>query len=100
MHFNPPPPTAPQLQNTGIWPASPTMICHTSAYRSGEFLNQGCVYDDQGAQLVTAVRRVGRVGVGEGERVPAEKFVTVHGRTGDITDAATGKKTPVTSRSS
>jgi hypothetical protein len=47
-----PPPDAPQLQNTGIWHAKPTMVCDTSAYRAGEFLYQGCVYDDQGAQLV------------------------------------------------
>jgi len=47
-----PPPRAPQLENTGIWKAAPTMVCHTSAYRQGEFVHQGCVYDDQGAQLV------------------------------------------------
>lgn len=46
------PARAPQLENVGIWKAAPTMVCHTSAYRKGEFLNQGCVYDDQGAQLV------------------------------------------------
>ncbi|MFG1816123.1 hypothetical protein ACGFIF_20335 [Kribbella sp. NPDC049174] len=155
--LNAPPPTAPQLENTGIWQAKPTMICHTSAYRAGEFLNQGCVYDDQGAQLVTTnwpehsltfaytyptdpayrgnaadlveVRvkpladatafritfntmtdpeLVGttialgnsllprEAPYGANTRMPAEKFVTVHGRTGDIIDAATGKKAPVT----
>jgi len=47
-----PPPRAPQLENTGIWRAAPTMVCHTSAYRLGEFVHQGCVYDDQGAQQV------------------------------------------------
>jgi len=46
------PPRAPQLENTGIWHAKPTMVCHTSAYRRGEFVHQGCVYDDQGGQLV------------------------------------------------
>ena len=49
-----PAPRAPQLENTGIWEADSTMVCHTSAYSEGEFVHQGCVYDDQGAQaLVT-----------------------------------------------
>lgn len=39
---------APQLQNTGIWRADPIGICMTSAYRAGEYVHQGCVYDDQG----------------------------------------------------
>ncbi|RZT87796.1 glucodextranase-like protein [Pseudonocardia sediminis] len=39
---------APQLQNTGIWEADPIGICMTSAYRSGEYVHQGCNYDDQG----------------------------------------------------
>jgi hypothetical protein len=47
-----PSPRAPQLENTGIWRAAPIMVCHASAYRAGEYLHQGCVYDDQGAQLV------------------------------------------------
>ncbi|TMG96930.1 MAG: hypothetical protein E6H79_21850, partial [Betaproteobacteria bacterium] len=47
-----PSPRAPQLENTGIWRAAPIMVCHASAYRAGEFVHQGCVYDDQGAQLV------------------------------------------------
>lgn len=42
------PPRAPQLENTGIWEADPIGICHTSAYRDGEYVHQGCVYDDQG----------------------------------------------------
>jgi hypothetical protein len=50
--LNAPAPDAPQLQNTGIWQAKPTMICHTGAYRAGEYVHQGCVYDDQGAQLI------------------------------------------------
>jgi len=50
--LNAPPARAPQLENTGIWKAAPTMVCHTSAYRQGEFVHQGCVYDDQGAQLI------------------------------------------------
>ncbi len=50
--LNAPPPRAPQLENTGIWSAAPTMVCHTSAYGLGEYVHQGCVYDDQGAQLV------------------------------------------------
>jgi hypothetical protein len=47
-----PSPRAPQLENTGIWRAAPIMVCHASTYRAGEFVHQGCVYDDQGAQLV------------------------------------------------
>lgn len=39
---------APQLQNTGIWHADPIGVCMTSAYRHGEYVHQGCVYDDQG----------------------------------------------------
>lgn len=145
------PARAPQLENTGIWKAEPTMVCHSSAYRKGEFLNQGCVYDDQGAQLVptnwpehaitpaytypenpdyranaadivevrvkpqpdaTAFRVTFNtmldpelVGTtialgnsadprpaphGANTVMPAKMFVTVHGTTGDIVDAATG----------
>jgi len=47
-----PSPRAPQLENTGVWRAPPIMVCHASAYRAGEYVHQGCVYDDQGAQLV------------------------------------------------
>jgi hypothetical protein len=147
-----PPPDAPQLQNTGVWHAKPTMVCDTSAYRTGEFLYQGCVYDDQGAQLLptnwpehsitfaytyptnpiyranaadlvevrvkpladaTAFRitfntmlDAGLVGTtialgnsatpveaphGANTKMPAQYFVTVHGTTGDIVDAATGQ---------
>jgi predicted esterase len=39
---------APQLQNAGIWRADPIGICMTSAYRDGEYVHQGCVYDDEG----------------------------------------------------
>jgi hypothetical protein len=39
---------APQLQNTGIWRAEPIGICMTSAYRDGEYVHQGCIYDDEG----------------------------------------------------
>jgi hypothetical protein len=42
------PPRAPQLENTGVWAADPIGICMTSAYREGEYVHQGCVYDDQG----------------------------------------------------
>ncbi|MBW0114843.1 hypothetical protein [Pseudonocardia abyssalis] len=42
------PPRAPRLEDTGIWAADPIGICHTSAYRDGEYVHQGCVYDDQG----------------------------------------------------
>jgi len=152
------PAEAPQLENAGIWKAEPTMVCHTSAYRSGEFLNQGCVYDDQGAQLVptnwpehaitpaytypsdaayrgnaadivevrvkplpdaTAFRITynsmvdpALVGTtialggsattahpaphGANTTMPAELFVTVHGESGDIVDAASGTTTSVT----
>src|SRR5436853_3068289 len=43
-----PPARAPQLENTGVWKADPTMVCLTSAYRSGEFLYQDCLWDDHG----------------------------------------------------
>lgn len=39
---------APQLENTGIWRAAPIGVCHSSAYRDGEYVHQGCVYDDEG----------------------------------------------------
>src|SRR5581483_2151122 len=43
-----PPARAPQLENTGVWRAAPTMVCLTSAYRRGEFLYQDCLWDDHG----------------------------------------------------
>ncbi|MBO0875224.1 MAG: hypothetical protein J2P19_17725 [Pseudonocardia sp.] len=39
---------APQLENAGIWRAKPIGVCHSSAYRDGEYVHQGCVYDDEG----------------------------------------------------
>lgn len=41
-------PRAPQFENTGVWRAEPTKVCLTSAYRSGEFLYQDCLWDDNG----------------------------------------------------
>src|SRR5207244_4402618 len=44
---------APQLENApkSPWHASPILISGASAYRKGEFLYQGYVYDDHGAKL-------------------------------------------------
>ncbi|MDQ4117728.1 MAG: hypothetical protein M3235_12300 [Actinomycetota bacterium] len=141
---------APQLQNTGIWRADPVGTCMTSAYRAGEYVHQGCVYDDEGGgnqyrwpndtmlrnytypedpayrrnaadivevrvkpqDDVTAFRVTMNsmtdpsllgltLGLGGSDApreapfgantvMPAEKFVTVHGTEGTITDAATG----------
>lgn len=47
--LNEPEAKAPQLENTGIWKADPTRVCMSSAYREGEFLYQGCLWDDHGA---------------------------------------------------
>src|SRR3954454_14807071 len=44
------PAVAPQLTNTGIWHAQPTLISGTIAYRLGEFVYQDYLYDDNGAQ--------------------------------------------------
>jgi pimeloyl-ACP methyl ester carboxylesterase len=40
---------APQLQNTGVWHAAPILISGASAYRQGEYVYQGFLYDDHGA---------------------------------------------------
>ena len=45
------PAKAPQLENTGIWHASPIGVCMASAYRLGEYVHQGCVYDDNGGGI-------------------------------------------------
>src|ERR1700730_18077874 len=44
---------APQLENApgSVWRAPPILTSGASAYRSGEFLYQGYVYDDHGAKL-------------------------------------------------
>jgi hypothetical protein len=44
-----PAPSAPQLENTGVWKAAPLLVSGASAYRKGEFLYQDFLYDDQGA---------------------------------------------------
>lgn len=43
---------APQLENApgGVWRASPILVSGASAYRNGEFLYQGYLYDDHGAK--------------------------------------------------
>jgi C-terminal binding-module, SLH-like, of glucodextranase len=45
-----PPATAPQLTNAGIWKAPPILVSGTAAYRDGEYLYQGFLYDDHGAR--------------------------------------------------
>ena len=46
------PATAPQLENRkgSIWKAAPILVSGASAYRRGEFLYQGYIYDDHGAK--------------------------------------------------
>jgi len=46
---------APQLENApgSTWHAAPILVSGASAYRKGEFLYQGYVYDDHGAKEVT-----------------------------------------------
>lgn len=41
---------APQLQNARPWKAPPILISGAEAYRKGEFLYQGFLYDDHGAE--------------------------------------------------
>ena len=150
-----PPAHAPQLENTGVWRADPTRVCLTSAYRSGEFLYQDCLWDDNGGgpayrwwfytafktyryptnpayrnnaadivevrlkpladatavrityntmtdpNLVAATVALGgedgpprEVPHGANTRMPAGVFVTAHGSSGDIVDAATGQTRP------
>lgn len=134
-----PAPAAPQLTNSGVWTAAPTLVGGTSAYRGGEFLYQDFLYDDLGANSLymypthpsyagnaadfvelrlrpladaTAVRitynslldpdRVATtialgdsaapaaVPHGANASAPAQLFVTVHGTTATVVDAATG----------
>lgn len=44
-----PPPTAPQLQNTGPWRAEPILVSGAESYRDGEWLYQDFLLDDGGA---------------------------------------------------
>ena len=44
-----PPASAPQLTNAGVWTAPSILESGASAYRDGEFLYQGFLYDDLGA---------------------------------------------------
>jgi hypothetical protein len=153
LHRAPAP--APQLENTGAWKADPTLVCMTSAYRSGEFLYQDCLWDDTGGgpayrwwfytalktyryptdpayrnnaadivevrlkplddatavrityntmtdpNLVAATIALGgdpakpvEVPHGANTKMPAQVFVTAHGRSGDIVDGATGQARP------
>src|SRR4051812_15382550 len=41
---------SPQLANAGVWKAQPILVSGTTAYRSGEFLYQDFLYDDNGAR--------------------------------------------------
>jgi pimeloyl-ACP methyl ester carboxylesterase len=41
---------APQLQNAAPWKAEPILISGAEAYRKGEFLYQGFLFDDHGAE--------------------------------------------------
>src|SRR4051812_19964826 len=42
-------PSAPQLENTGVWKAPPILVSGAEAYRDGEFVYQDFLYDDHGA---------------------------------------------------
>jgi hypothetical protein len=44
------PAIAPQLENAGIWRAPPILVSGAQAYRDGEYLYQGFLYDDHGAK--------------------------------------------------
>ena len=44
------PAVAPELTNSGVWHAPPILVSGTSAYRQGEFLWQGWLFDDHGAE--------------------------------------------------
>jgi predicted esterase len=46
------PPAAPQLANRPPWRAKPILVSGATAYRSGEFLYQDYLYDDNGARQV------------------------------------------------
>jgi pimeloyl-ACP methyl ester carboxylesterase len=50
-----PPAAAPPLENApgSAWHASPLLVSGAGAYREGEYLYQGYVYDDHGAKEVT-----------------------------------------------
>ncbi len=48
------PAVAPQLQNTGIWNASPILVSGAGSYRSGEYVYQDFLYDDHGANSGTS----------------------------------------------
>jgi hypothetical protein len=45
--------SAPQLQNRRPWRAKPILISGATSYRSGEFLYQDFLYDDNGARSTT-----------------------------------------------
>src|SRR2546423_7853882 len=44
-----PPASAPQLENTGVWRASPVLVSGAASYRDGEWLYQDYLFDDHGA---------------------------------------------------
>src|SRR3954453_12747528 len=44
------PAVAPQLSNEGVWQAPPILVSGASAYRDGEYLWQGGLFDDHGAE--------------------------------------------------
>src|SRR3954462_15709550 len=43
------PAKAPQLENTGPWKAAPILVSGASAYRDGDLLSQGFLFDAPGA---------------------------------------------------
>ena len=45
------PAKARQLTNAGPWKARPILVSGATSYRSGEFLYQDFLYDDNGARL-------------------------------------------------
>lgn len=70
------PARARQLENTGIWKASPIMVSGVDAYKDGEYLYQDFVYDDYGANSTE--------GAEDPQPVPATIDVLFGAMTGDV----------------
>lgn len=56
------PAVAPQLTNARPWHAAPILVSGATAYRDGEFLYQGWLYDDHGAHEVSDPNYPGSTG--------------------------------------
>ncbi len=87
--------TAAQLTDGGGWPAPPILVSGASAYRDGEFLYQGYLFDDHGAAGLADPGDAGRAAQVFGAPAGTYSYPTGPGYDGNAADLVELRIRPV-----